>query len=338
TMQNIPLEETNLLPHSVVNYVSNLKEAVVMDNASADAEFAADDYIVRYRPKSVLCSPLVLLNKLYGIIYLENNVSVGAFTEERLKMLNLLSSQMAISIQNALLYASLEEKVEERTIELRREKKKSDDLLMNILPEEVADELKQNGFAEARQFDQTTVLFTDFINFTKISERLTAKELVAEVHQYFTAFDEIIERNRLEKIKTIGDAYLAVAGLPHESDDHACRAANAALEMADFVKCRKAEGALFDIRIGLNSGPVVAGIVGVKKFVYDIWGDTVNTASRMETNSEAGRINISASTYKLLRNHYHCTFRGSINAKNKGMVDMYFLEGRKKQIIENIPS
>lgn len=336
TMQNIPVDKIENLPLSIVNYVSNLKEAIVLDNASAEGEFVNDEYIVRHQPKSVLCSPVVFLNKLFGIVYLENNISIGAFTEERLKVLNLLSSQMAISIQNALLYANMEEKVEQRTIELRLEKKKSDDLLMNILPGEVANELKRKGFAEARQFDQTTVLFTDFANFTAISELLTPKELVSEIHLYFTAFDEIIERNGLEKIKTIGDAYLAVAGLPNEDPHHALHAAQTAMEMVDFVNKRKARGALFEIRAGLNSGPVVAGIVGAKKFAYDIWGDTVNTAARMETNSEAGKINISAATYNLLSGYYNCTYRGKINAKNKGKIDMYFIDGIKTSAVEKL--
>lgn len=334
TMQHTPVTEAENLPHSIINYVSNLKEPVVLDNAFVEGEFTNDEYIVRKRPKSVLCSPIVLLNKLYGIVYLENNVSIGAFTDERLNVLNLLSSQMAISIQNALLYANMEEKVEQRTIELRLEKKKSDDLLMNILPEEVANELKVKGTADARQFEQTTVLFTDFVNFTTISESLSPKELVSEIHFYFTAFDEIIERNGLEKIKTIGDAYLAVAGLPNEDPNHALHAANAAMEMVEFVNKRKAAGASFNIRAGLNSGPVIAGIVGVKKFVYDIWGDTVNTAARMETSSEAGRINISASTHQLLTNDFKCIYRGKLDAKNKGKIDMYFLERLKTTIVE----
>ena len=334
TMQHIPAHESDLLPQSVINYVSNLKEAIVLDNASVEGEFTNDKYIVRKQPKSVLCSPIVLLNKLYGIIYLENNISIGAFTEERLKVLNLLSSQMAISIQNALLYANMEEKVEQRTVELRLEKKKSDDLLMNILPEQVANELKVKGYAEARQFDYATVLFTDFVNFTTISESLTPKELVSEIHLYFTAFDEIIERNGLEKIKTIGDAYLAVAGLPNEDADHALHAANAAMEILAFVTRRKAAGALFDIRAGLNTGPVIAGIVGVKKFVYDIWGDTVNTAARMETHSEPGKINISASTYNCLSESFNCTYRGKIDAKNKGKIDMYYLNEIKPALAE----
>ena len=199
----------------------------------------------------------------------------------------------------------LELKVEERTFQLKSEKKKSDDLLLNILPEEVAEELKEKGMAEAKQYNHVTVLFTDFVNFTGISEQMSPKELVKEIHENFTAFDTIIEKHGLEKIKTIGDAYLAVCGLPIENEMHA-------------VQVLKA-------RIGVNSGPVIAGIVGVKKYAYDIWGDCVNTAARMEQNSEAGKINISGATYDLVKAHFSCVHRGKIAAKNKGEIDMYFV-------------
>ncbi len=205
------------------------------------------------------------------------------------------------------------------------EKKRSDDLLLNILPAEVAEELKATGAAEAKQFDNVSVLFTDFVGFTSISERLSPKELVKEIHQCFTAFDEIIERNGLEKIKTIGDAYLAVCGMPMEDKDHAKKAVKAAIEIMDFINKRMVEGGKFNIRIGINSGPLVAGIVGVKKFAYDIWGDTVNTAARMEQHSQNGKINISGSTYELVKNDFKCEQRGKIEAKNKGEVDMYFV-------------
>ena len=219
----------------------------------------------------------------------------------------------------------LEQKVIERTHELVAEKKKSDDLLNNILPEEVAGELKQNGFAKAKSYRQVTVLFTDFVNFTGISSQLSPEDLVSEIDTYYKAFDEIIDRNGLEKIKTIGDSYMAACGLPVEVNDHATKAVKAAIEISDFIKKHKAEGGKFDLRIGLNSGAVVAGIVGNKKFAYDIWGDTVNVASRMESNSEPGRINISGSTYELIKNEFGCEYRGKIPAKNKGDIDMYFV-------------
>jgi adenylate cyclase len=204
------------------------------------------------------------------------------------------------------------------------EKKKSEMLLLNILPTEVAMELKQTGESIAKQYNHVSVLFTDFVNFTGISEQLSPTELVAEVHKNFTAFDAIIEKHGLEKIKTIGDAYLAVCGLPNETTDHAQRVAKAALDIREYMN---KDGHKFQIRIGINSGPVVAGIVGVKKYAYDIWGDTVNTASRMESCSEAGKINISEATYELIKNDFTCKHRGKVNAKNKGEVDMYFVIG-----------
>jgi adenylate cyclase len=206
-----------------------------------------------------------------------------------------------------------------------KEKKKSDNLLHNILPIEVAAELKNNGTSRAKQFTNTTVLFTDFVNFTSISENMQPEELVATIDFFFKAFDEIIERNGLEKIKTIGDAYMAVGGLPNEDPNHALNATKAAIEICDWIQQQKKNGGKFDIRIGLSSGPVVAGIVGSKKFQYDIWGDTVNTASRIESNSEAGKVNISETTYQLVKENFTCTHRGKINVKGKGEIDMYFV-------------
>jgi class 3 adenylate cyclase len=213
---------------------------------------------------------------------------------------------------------------------ISKAKKRSDELLLNILPAEVAEELKINGESEARQFDDVTVLLTDFVNFTGASEKLTPKELVSEIHHCFTAFDEIIGRNGLEKIKTTGDAYLAVCGLPNADGQHAKRAIIAAKEILKFMDERKnsslLKGGFGDVKIGIHSGSVVAGIVGVKKFAYDIWGDTVNTAARMEQNCDEGKINISGSTYQLAKNDFNFIYRGKIKAKNKGEIDMYFVE------------
>ncbi|MBK9249827.1 MAG: tetratricopeptide repeat protein [Ignavibacteria bacterium] len=211
---------------------------------------------------------------------------------------------------------------------IKTEKTKSDNLLLNILPTEVADELKAKGTASAKHFDNVTVLFTDFKNFTTVSEQLSPQELVDELHACFKGFDEICTKYSIEKIKTIGDAYLAVSGLPQADENHAENVVKAALEIREFMKQRRENlGAkTFEIRIGINSGSVVAGIVGVKKFAYDIWGDTVNTAARMEQNSEAGKINISESTYELVKDQFTCEYRGEIDAKNKGKLKMYFVE------------
>jgi class 3 adenylate cyclase len=211
---------------------------------------------------------------------------------------------------------------------------RSEALLLNILPKEIAGELKTYGRAEAKHFDQVTVMFTDFKNFTGISEKLSPTELVAEIDTLFRAFDRIISRHPIEKIKTIGDSYMCAGGLPVPNNTHAFDVVNASLEILHFMQQhlqeRKKEGwEPFEIRIGVHTGPVVAGIVGEKKFAYDIWGDTVNLASRMETSGEAGKINISYSTYELIKDKFNCTYRGKINAKSKGETDMYFVEGLK---------
>ncbi len=217
-----------------------------------------------------------------------------------------------------------------KNTEIESEKKRSDDLLLNILPNEVANELKINGKSEPKYFEKVTVMFTDFKDFTTISEKISPKKLVEEIDFIFREFDAIIEKHNLEKIKTIGDAYLCASGLPDANTHSAMNVAKAALEIQAFIKKvgderRKNNLPFFDIRIGLNSGPLVAGIVGAKKFAYDIWGDTVNTAARMEQNSEPGKINISGTTFELLKNQAECTHRGKISAKNKGDIDMYFL-------------
>lgn len=214
---------------------------------------------------------------------------------------------------------------------IKKGKERSDELLLNILPGETAEELKANGRAEAKYFDQVTVMFTDFKNFTKASENLAAAELVDAIHHCYSTFDKIITKYNLEKIKTIGDSYMCAGGLPVPNKTNAEDTVKAALEICDFMKQEKNKGdaegnAYFEIRIGCHTGPVVAGIVGIKKFAYDIWGDTVNIASRMESSGETGRVNISGPTFELIKEKFHCTYRGKISAKNKGEIDMYFVE------------
>jgi class 3 adenylate cyclase len=269
------------------------------------------------------------MGRVQAVIYLSNDLTYGAFTENRVALLEVLASQMAISIENALFYNELENKVEERTNELYIEKKKSDDLLLNILPEVVAQELKQTGRTTPRKYELATVMFTDFENFTLKSEKLSPEELVSIIDSCFKKFDEIISRHNLEKIKTIGDAYLCVSGLPDTKDHNAISVIKAAMDIIDMIKQQResnSESGFFDIRIGIHTGPLVAGVVGSKKFAYDIWGDTVNTAARMEQNSEANRINISQSTYELVKEKFKCSFRGKQPAKNKGLIEMYFVE------------
>ena len=242
-----------------------------------------------------------------------------------------------ITQQNIL----LEEKVAERTLELadkneilNMELQRSEQLLLNILPYETAQELKMSGKAVARYYPDITVMFTDFKGFTHIAEKLSPEQLVQEIDEFFTAFDLIMEKNGIEKIKTIGDAYMAASGLPAVNDTHALDMVNAAVDIIEYMEVQRqiriaANRPVFDIRIGIHTGPVVAGIVGHKKFAYDIWGDAVNLASRMESSGEAGQINISQATYDRISSSYSCIFRGEIEAKNKGKVGMYFV---------NIPS
>ncbi len=246
------------------------------------------------------------------------NAQVQQLAQEKLKRQKLISfSGIAVALVLIILSTFI-----------ARERKKSDKLLLNILPSEVAKELKRRGATTAHQFNNVTVLFTDFVNFTTAGERMGSQGLVEELHSCFKAFDEIIDKYDIEKIKTIGDAYLAVCGLPTADEHHGEKIVQAAQEIRDFMQQRREQlgDKTFEVRIGIHSGSVVAGIVGVKKFAYDIWGDTVNTAARMEQNSEAGKINISQTTYELVQDKFTCTYRGELEAKNKGKLKMYFVE------------
>ena len=224
--------------------------------------------------------------------------------------------------------------VEQRTEELMIEKQKADDLLLNILPAETAEELKSTGTAKAKQYDSVSVMFTDFKDFTAISETMSANKIVNELHNCFSKFDKIIKKHNIEKIKTIGDSYMCAAGLPVKNSTHPYDVVEAALEilecMSDYKNEKLAKGeTCFDLRIGIHTGPVVAGIVGVDKFAYDIWGSTVNIASRLETAGDSGKINISESLYNIIKDKYNCTLRGEFRVKGVGEIPMYYVEGKK---------
>ncbi len=268
-----------------------------------------------YEQKGDLVTSLAYYKQYNALLEEQNN----ELHEQKIKNIKLFVDAEQAMKENEIIKAQKEE--------IEREKKRSDALLLNILPHEVAEELKNNDSAEARYFSNVTVLFTDFIDFTTTADRLTPKELVSELHACFKAFDDIMGKYDIEKIKTVGDAYLAVCGLPLEDPIHAEKVVNAAIDIREFIKDRKAHlgDTTFDVRIGINSGSVVAGIVGVKKFAYDIWGDTVNTAARMEQNSDAGRINISETTHELVKDKFEFEFRGEIFAKGKGMLKMYYV-------------
>jgi class 3 adenylate cyclase len=210
---------------------------------------------------------------------------------------------------------------------IKEEKDRSEKLLLNILPRETATELKEHGTVKARRIDGVTVLFTDFIGFTQYAEHETPEQMVQSIDYYFKQFDEITTRHNLEKIKTIGDSYMCAGGL-HSESSQAKDVVEAALEMVDIidqVKDSETELIHFDMRVGAHTGPVVAGIVGSKKWQYDIWGDTVNIASGMEANSISGKVNISEATYNQVKNAFNVEYRGKIEIKNRGPMKMYFV-------------
>lgn len=459
-------------------------------------------YIERAKPKSVLCSPVLSKGQVAGVIYLENNLTTGAFTEDRLEVLGVLSAQAAVSLENARLYNSLELKVAERTEQLaklnefskkvnsmtgideviaeileyiqanfatvdgilvgllnedrdqlffyrsvlpdglpaktlqfikdiripmnaeqggliyracqkkrrialknlrstgsaaddlfvqnipatsavvypliiqnealgvittmnfrkgdhltrdeidtigsyaehisgavnsskllqeaREAQRKADDLLLNILPRRIADELKDNGKVEPMYFDSVSLMFMDFKGFTKIASRQTPGQLVATLDQFFLQFDQIMERYNIEKLKTIGDAYMAAGGLPEPNRTHPVDICRSALEVQAFMKqageiSRQIGEEFWELRIGIHSGPAMAGIIGKNKFAYDVWGDAVNVAARMEANSQPGRINVSEDTYRLVEPFFELEHRGIFEIKNRGKIGMYFL-------------
>ncbi|NUO00455.1 MAG: adenylate/guanylate cyclase domain-containing protein [Saprospiraceae bacterium] len=221
--------------------------------------------------------------------------------------------------------------LEQKNSDIATAQQRSDELLLNILPATIADELKVNGTAAARQHDMVTVLFTDFVDFSRIAANMTPSQLVKELDVCFRAFDEISGRYQLEKIKTIGDAYMCAGGLRPNDQNHPVRVVQAALEMRQFIETWKAEkqrnkAPSFEVRIGIHTGPAVAGVVGTHKFAYDIWGNTVNVAARMEEGSEPGKVNVSGTTYSYVKDHFKFTPRGHIPAKNIGNVEMYFVE------------
>jgi adenylate cyclase len=246
--------------------------------------------------------------------------------------LGILLGLVFIMTLSAWYYARIaNRKLEAKNIEIEEERRKSEKLLLNILPIETANELKLTGFATPREYTKVTVLFADFTNFTKISKQLSAEQLIGELNDCFRAFDEITEQYSLEKIKTIGDGYMCAGGIPVANETNPTDAINAAIEMQKFMQKRfedktKAGIPYWNMRIGIHTGHVIAGVVGTKKFAYDIWGDTVNIASRMETSCDNGKINISASTRELVNGTFEYDFRGEVEVKHGNKVGMYFVK------------
>jgi PAS domain S-box-containing protein len=229
-----------------------------------------------------------------------------------------------------------EQEIKKKNLELAIEKKRSDELLLNILPFDTAEELREFGKARPKHYELTSVLFTDFVGFSKIAEKITPEQLISELDNYFIKFDGITAKYKLEKIKTIGDAYMLAGGIPMANRRNPFDIVLAGLEIQQLMKRIREEKKLekktaWTLRLGIHSGELITGVVGEMKFAYDIWGDTVNTASRIESAGEAEKVNISGSTYNIIQDFFDCQYRGKIMVKNKGEIDMYFVERIKPE-------
>ncbi|TGK24273.1 adenylate/guanylate cyclase domain-containing protein [Leptospira yasudae] len=266
---------------------------------------------------------------LYGMEYFNRGL-IKMYPNETERYLDAGGNFLFVQILTGLLIFIL-------TRNLNIERKKSDALLLNVLPDTVAEELKRNDSVAPVRYESVTVLFTDMAGFTQIAETMTPEELLSELDLFFRKFDSITKNHRMEKIKTIGDAYMAAGGLPVPNKTHCIDAVLCGLEFQRFMISKKIEREskglpYWELRLGIHTGSVVAGVVGTEKFAYDIWGDTVNTASRMESSGIPGEVNISSQTYELIRDFFHCEYRGKIKAKNKGEIDMYLVKKIREEL------
>lgn len=265
--------------------------------------------------RSYVAVPLFIRGELVGSLNLEAD-RPNAFTVDHITIASEVAILLAVAIRQAQLY--------EQT---QQERQKSDALLLNILPASVANDLKEKGKTEPRNFENVSVYFSDIVDFTKISSQYEPAFLINELNDLFTVFDNIMEKNQCERLKTIGDAYIAVCGMPEENENHAYNIVRSAAEIVEYIRERNERSKVkWQIRIGIHSGEVVGGVVGIKKYIYDVFGDAVNTASRMESHSEPMRINVSESTYRLVQDQFSFVEREAIQVKGKGTIPMYFVE------------
>ncbi len=270
-------------------------------------------------------------------IAIETDITKLKETEEALNQKNEYMLALTNHLKSAnLLLEEQQKEINVQNIAIAEEREKSESLLLNILPYEVARQLKSKGIAKQRNYRLSTILFLDFVGFTKITQELSPKELVFMLDSYFSKFDEIIENHFIEKIKTIGDAYLCAGGLPLSNKSNPFNVIVAALEMQQFINeslelNKTPDGKLWECRIGIDTGSVIAGVVGKKKYIYDIWGDTVNVAARIQQNGEVGRINISGKAYSYIKDYFDCEYRGKVAIKNIDEVDMYFVNRLKPE-------
>jgi len=261
-------------------------------------------------------------------------------TATRQHILNLLLSTYESARQQNQALMKAQQEMIDLNQQLDTGRKKLEELLLNILPKKVADELLAYGVSSPIKFDDISVMFTDFVGFTQAAEKLPAQAIVEELEVFFNEFDSVAETHHLEKLKTIGDSYMFAGGLPTPDKTHPIDCVLAGLEIQRLVASHRAERdkkgkPVWEMRLGVNTGPVAAGVIGKKKFAYDIWGDTVNLASRMESSGEPGKVNISLTTHERVKDFFVCGYRGKVFAKNKGEVDMYFVHGIRPELSEN---
>lgn len=278
---------------------------------------------------SQIIIPLTSEGQILGTIIFATT-KPHSYNREDVRIGYLLALQLSSAIRNAERF----KEINRLYSELDAEKQKSDKLLLNVLPVEIANELKIYGKVEPVYYESVSVVFTDFKGFTQLAEKMTPRELVDELDFCFSYFDRVVDKYGLEKLKTIGDSYMCASGIPKPHPTHAFDAVLAALEILQFMELRKKHKfyentPYWDIRIGIHSGPILAGVIGNNKFSYDVWGDTVNTASRMESSGVPGDVNISQATFELVKDFFECEHRGKILAKNKGELDMYLVRGLK---------
>lgn len=314
----------------VSDVIPNNKEYLIVrrwqrsEHPILDQNLAAEAIIV----------PVPGKDKHLGVLIVEDRLGKEAFSDYDAEVLKLLVAQAGVAIDNARVYQNLDRLVALRTRDLEAERNKSEQLLLNIMPREVCDELKLRGRVTPRRYESATILFTDFVGFTAYSENKDPEDLLYDLEACYSLFDEIVEKYGLEKLKTIGDAYMCAGGLPKPNDTHPIDCVNAALDMVDAIvalhAAREALGQTFwNVRVGVHTGPVVSGVVGSKKFAFDVWGDTVNLASRMESHGVVNRVNVSQATFEATRMAFRFEPRGPIQVKGQGEVNMYLVKERR---------
>lgn len=343
----LPTQSVSALQLPLLNQILENPQPLIVENVQASPQIDEESkaYLHTQNINALIFYPNILSEKQKGVLVCASKTA-RTWEVEDLAFMKSMEDEIVIAYQGYR-RAQAQERIEKQNEEIakknesmrttlkliKQEQKRTDELLLNILPWEIAEELRESGHATPKQYELVTVIFTDFKGFTKIAEKLTPQEVIEELNTCFFAFDEICEKYKLEKIKTMGDGYMCAGGLPTPNTTNPIDAVNAALEMQQWMtkwaETKRAQGRnAWEVRIGIHSGEIIAGVVGKKKFSYDIWGDTVNTASRMESSGEVGKVNISAHTYELVKHAFQCTYRGRQAAKNKGEIDMYFVEKR----------